>query len=161
MTTLFDKALRAAVAAFLLLVAGCGPGTGGTGTGPLPSATTFSGQANSASPSCHANCSNLVLRFDESQVELLAACVRFVHDGGLPAATTGEILLPGRVESAGSSGTVAAPATLRLLVAGGALGDATQVTVSLHGETGATLLGPVVLGRGDAGQAPPAQCATP
>ena len=123
---------------------------------------TFAGQDNVAgSSSCRANCNNLVLRLDEAQVELQAACVRFVHEAGLPAGTAGDILLPGRIESTDAGGTAAAPGSLRLQFVGGTFAEATHVTVSLHDATGATVLGPVVLLRGDTAAALPPSCAAP
>ena len=162
MTTLLDMAIRAAITAFLLLLAGCGPGTGGTGTGPSAIAGIFTGQGSVAgSSSCRVNCDGLVLKLDEVQVELQAPCVRFVHESGLPAGTAGDILLPGRIETTSAGGTTAAPGSLRLQFEGGNLAEATQVTVSLHGEAGATMLGPVVLLRGNPAPAAPPVCAAP
>ena len=158
MTILTDQKIIAALAALVLLLAGCGPGTGGTGTGPTPGSVTFAGAGTLPSATCRSNCNTVALRLEDAHVELTGACVRFVHAHALPPDATGDVVLNGVVETLTPSGTVGTPGTLRLQFGGGAAADAPSVTVTLQDASGATLLGPVLLVREAANAGTPAEC---
>ena len=161
--------------ALLLGLAACGPGTGGTGTGPVQTlAVSFSadaitgtttaaggdGVASPGSPVCATGCGRTTLRLDAALVELVAPCRRFVFNGASAVDASGLLVLNGSLDTPTAAGTTTIPATLRLQFSERTLQSA-QVTFTLTGESGATLLGPATLQRNDdaaAATATPPSC---
>lgn len=175
MTTLLPdsltRGLRALLcAAFLGLLAACGPGTGGTGTGPIGGSLGFSGTVGpgfgagvSVQPPCTTDCATVALRLEDEWVEFRALCYRFVHQGPWEIDAKGAALVPGtletRVQANGTTHTEQQPASVRLQFSG-PRADSPQVELTVLDAAGqATLLAPLVLHR-DAGSGPgtPSAC---
>jgi len=159
--------LRLVLAAWLLALAGCGPGTGGTGTGPGgtfivgPEAMSPTGGVTVAARSqCVRNCAGPALQLEADTVTLAASCLRFSHAGAWTVGDDGVALVLGTLETTSGGQVRTAPATLRLQFAGSPDDPHAAVTVTLFDETGAAVLGPQAMNRGEsAPAAPPAVCA--
>jgi hypothetical protein len=164
MTTLFDKARRAA-AVLLFVLSGCGPGVGGTGTGAVPVDVNFSGSVADAviGSVCQTQqCNVVTLALRDARVELVGGCVRFVFEGSWPR-NVSDVVVAGTLETRGPTGVVSSPGSLQLRFAGADAASAPYATVFLRDGNGTLLMGPTVLARGDAAALPaePAGCGAP
>jgi len=155
--------LRLVLAAWLLALAGCGPGTGGTGTGPGgtfivgPDALSPNGGVVVAARSqCVRNCAEPALQLEADTVTLAATCLRFSHAGPWTVGDDGLALVAGTLEATSGSQVRTAPATLRLQFAGSPDDPHAAVTVTLFDEAGAAVLGPQAMSRGESFAAPAA-----
>jgi len=164
-TNLLPEALRRLpgllLAACLLALAGCGPGTGGTGTGPESTfAVGPSAMPGSTGPGtgtlrsdCGSECPSAVLQLDAAVVELRAQCLRFVHTG--PWTAEGAYAsLPGTLQVTAAGETRSGSATLQLQFTTDPAASPI-VAVTLLDEAGRTVLGPQVLKRAEGGAAAP------
>ena len=161
------RLMQIALAAWLVVLGGCGPGTGGTGTGPQGSSTFIVGPTLAMAPpmvigpvasalrsDCGSACPPAVLQLDPLAVELKSQCLRFFRLGewsvdGIHAE------LQGTLETIRSSGVQTGPATLRLQFT--TEPDASPiVAVTLLDEAGRTVLGPQVLQRAESTAPQPA-----
>jgi hypothetical protein len=161
------RLLQFALAAWLVTLGGCGPGTGGTGTGPQGSSTFIVGPTLGMAPpmvigpvagvlrsDCGSACPPAVLQLDPLAVELKSQCVRFFRQGewavdGIHAE------LQGTLETTRSSGVQVGAGTLRLQFTTDP--DASPiVAVTLLDDAGRTVLGPQVLQRAENTAARPA-----
>jgi len=154
MTTLLDRARRAALLLLLAALAACGPGTGGTGTGPIQPLGSFSGSAVASSmlpdPLCGAQCDKAALQLQEQKVELAAGCLRFASSGSWAPDASNQVVLEGSLQVLSASGaTTSTPATLRLQF--NDKDSAVQAVLLGNGVT--ALLGPVTLLREGEGSA--------
>ncbi|MEP6790623.1 MAG: hypothetical protein ABI907_04585 [Ramlibacter sp.] len=101
------------------------------------------------------------MQLEEQRIELTAACRRFAYSGGWAVSAIGELVVDGTVETTTATGISSTAATLRLRFSE-LEPTSPQVTVTLSGEGGAILVGPVVLQRAGAsvGAVPP-ECGKP
>ena len=153
------RGLRALLcAAFLGLLAACGPGTGGTGTGPVGGSLGFSGAVGpgfgagvSVQPPCTADCATVALRLEDEWVEFRALCYRFVHQGPWEIDARGAAVVPGTLETSfqanGATRTEQQPARMRLQFSE-PRADSPQVELTVLDAAGQTaLLAPLILQR--------------
>lgn len=168
------RGLRALLcAAFVGLLAACGPGTGGTGTGPVGGVLGFSGMVSpgfgvgvSVLPPCAADCATVALQLEDERLEFRALCYRFVHQGpwDIDAKGVAEVAgaLETRVQAEGGARTETQPARMRLRFSE-PRADSPQVELTVLDPTGqAALLAPVTLHRNAGGpSAAPSACGHP
>jgi hypothetical protein len=158
----FVPGFRGLLAALLLALAACGPGSGGTGTGPIASfsSVSSSGAVAGGAPSspddvlqpgiCVGSCGRVDLLLQSDRVEVVADCGRFVFVGLWEPDANGQVELPGTLEI--PTGGDGAPASLRLQFSGQPQ-SSPAVTVTLSTPDGQAVLGPELLGR--IGEVPP------
>lgn len=159
------RALRLVVAACLVALGGCGPGTGGTGTGPegsfIVGPSTSPGDPSAPDPNaivailksgCAAGCGASVLQLDAGSVTFANGCLRFSHTGAWTLDDRRVAEVAGTFTASGQA--QAAEGTLRL-----AFTDDDAVTATLLDGAGVTVLGPLALQRtGAAAAASGASC---
>lgn len=158
------RTLRLVVAACLVALGGCGPGTGGTGTGPegtfIVGPTATPADPNAPDPNaivailksaCGSGCGSPVLQLDAGGVSFAGGCTRFTHAGEWAMDDQRVAMIAGTVTITANGQAQAGPGTLRL-----AFADDDAVTATLLDGAGATVLGPLSLQRtGPAGATAP------
>jgi hypothetical protein len=147
--------LRLVLAAWLVALAGCGPGTGGTGTGPEgsfivgPTSTMAPNGLGTARAECLRDCAEPTLLLEAGKVSLATGCLRFTHAGPWSVGEDGVASIGGTLETTRDGQTQTATGTLRLQFAGAPDDAQTAVTVTLFDGSGNTVLGPQVMNRGE------------
>jgi len=147
--------LRLVLAAWLVALGGCGPGTGGTGTGPEgsfivgPTSSTAPNGLGTARAECLRDCAAPALLLEADNVSFAASCLRFSHAGSWSVGDDGVALIGGTLETTQGSQTTTASGTLRLQFAGSPDDAQTAVTVTLFDASGSTVLGPQAMNRGE------------